>query len=171
LQLTALLAIFLGIFIASLEKGSFKIGKLKLARIPGLKDILTATLLAALWTVLWGNFVTDQKDWLAYAALMYGFMSIVILLLCAVQRINLAVLNSKTWKYFMLIGLSEVIAYLGVSFGYGLSSHTSVVAVLSAAFSIPTLFLAHYFLKERLLLHQYVAGAIIVGGIVFISFA
>lgn len=167
-QLACLAVLFVGIISISLDTESLALRKLKLSRIPGMNDILVASILAAFWTVLWGYFVSG-KDWLVYAAIMYVFMSITILLICAVQRINLAVLNRYTWKFFWLIGLAEVIAYVGVSGGYSLTTHTSIVAVLSAAFSVPTLLLAHIFLGERITKFQYSGVALVITGVVLLA--
>lgn len=169
-QFYALLVVFVGIIIMNLDYELFKLKKLKLAKLPGMKEMLTAVALATVWTVLWGNFVSG-KDWLVYAAIMYVFMSITILLICIFQRAKLNVLNGYTWKYFFLIGFTEVIAYVGVSFGYGLSSHTSIVAVLSAAFSLPTFILAYIFLKERVNVFQILGALSVVAGVVLVSMA
>lgn len=167
-QLACLALIFFGIISINLDQDSLAIKKIKIARMPGMKDILAATILASVWTVLWGHFVSG-KDWLVYASLMYGFMTITILLLCMIQRIKLSVLSKDTWKFFFLIGLSEVIAYVGVSLGYSLTSFTSIVAVLSAAFSLPTVVLAHLFLNERITKFQISGVVLVIAGVVLIS--
>lgn len=169
-QVYSLLVVFLGIVIMNLDQDSFKLKKLRLAKLAGMKEILIAVGLAALWTVLWGNFVSG-KDWLVYAAIMYVFMSLTILLICIGQRAKLNALNSYTWKYFFLIGFAEVIAYVGVSSGYSLSSHTSIVAVLSAAFSLPTFILAYVFLKERVNKFQVSGAFLVVTGVVLVTIA
>ena len=167
-QIVPLLIVFLGIIVMNTERDSFKMKKWKLAKIAGMREMLIAVACAALWTVLWGNFVSGQ-DWLVYAAIMYVFMSITIIGICVFQRARLNVLNGYTWKYFFLIGFSEVIAYVGVSLGYSLSSHTSIVAVLSAAFSLPTFALAYLFLKERINAFQVIGAALVVGGVILVS--
>lgn len=167
-QIVPLLIVFLGIVIMNTEKDSFKTKRLKLSKVAGLKEILIAVVGAAFWTVLWGHFVSG-RDWLVYASIMYVAMSLTILGICIFQRAKLNVLNNYTWKYFFLIGFTEVIAYVGVSLGYSLSSHTSIVAVLSAAFSLPTFALAYLFLKERINAFQVVGAALVVAGVVLVS--
>lgn len=163
-QLAVLAVVFIGIISISLDHESFKLRKLRLTKIAGLGDILSAVTLAALWTVLWGHFVSG-KDWLMYAALMYAYMSLTVLFLCWIQRVKLNVLDAKTLPYFMLIGITEVAAYIGISIGYSLTIHTSVVAVLSAAFSVPTLILAHVFLKEHITKLQLVGVVLVIVGV------
>ncbi len=148
-QLVAVLGVFIGILTVSLDEESFKLKRLKIAKLPGMAEALIGTLLAALWTVLWGHFLKG-KDWLLYAAIMFAFMSITTLAICWLQRLDLRIQDKAIWKYLVLIGLAEVAAYVGVSIGYSLTSHVSIVAVLSAGFSIPTFILAYLFLGERI---------------------
>lgn len=163
-QLLMLAVVFIGIISISLDEESFAIRRLKLRRLPGIREILLAALSAAFWTVLWGHFVTG-KDWLVYATIMYGFMTITIFILDWVQKINLKISDKKLWKYFFFIGAGEVVAYVGISIGYSLTSHTSIIAVLSAAFSVPTIILAHIFLGERITKLQKVGVALVIIGV------
>ncbi len=167
-SLVCLIVIFSGVFLASLDKESFALKRVKLTKIDGLKDILVATVLAAGWTVCWGNFVVD-RDWLVYAALMYGFMTLTTLIIIRAQRVSLTVLHKINWLWFLAIGASEVAAYVGVSLGYSLTSKTSIIAVLSAAFSIPTVILAHKFLKEGVTKFQTAGTFLIILGVVAIA--
>jgi drug/metabolite transporter (DMT)-like permease len=167
-SLFCLVIIFSGVFLASLNKESFALKRIRLAKIDGLKDILIATVLAAIWTVCWGNFVVD-KDWLVYAAIMYSFMTLTTLFIIRAQRVSLSILHKINWLWFLVIGASEIVAYIGVSLGYSLTSKTSIIAVLSAAFSIPTVILAHKFLKEGVTRFQTIGTFLIIIGVVAIS--
>lgn len=167
-QIICLAIVFAGILIASLDKESFKLKRVKFTKIAGLRDILAATVLAAFWTVCWGNFVVD-KDWLMYAGIMYAFMTVTTLIIISTQRVKLNVLHKVSWKWFLAIGVSEVAAYIGVSLGYSLTNKTSIIAVLSAAFSIPTIILAHRYLKERVTKFQTIGTFLIIIGVVAIS--
>jgi len=170
LMLFCLAVVFAGILLINLDQASFALRRLKFLRIPGMKEILAAVGLAAAWTVLWGHFVIG-RDWLSYAALMYLFMSVTILVLCRAQRVSLRVRDRTTFKFFLLIGIAEVAAYVGVSYGYSLTAHTSIVAVLSAAFSIPTVFLARAFLNERVTRLQLGGTALVIAGVVLVALA
>jgi drug/metabolite transporter (DMT)-like permease len=163
-QFATLALVFAGIIIISLDKESLALRKLKISKLPGLWEILLAVALAAFWTVLWGHFVMG-KDWLVYAALMYAFMTITIFIICLLQKTNLTVKDSTIWKFFLFIGAGEVIAYVGISIGYSLTTHTSIVAVLSAAFSVPTLILAHLFLHERITRLQMAGVCMVILGV------
>lgn len=168
LQILVLLLVFVGIMIINIDQESLALRKFKFLKIPGMKEILTAAAMASIWTVLWGHFVTN-KDWLVYASIMYVFMTLSILFISVIQKIKLNVLDSYTWKYFLLIGISEVGAYIGISLGYSATGHISIVAVLSAAFSVPTLILANIFLKERITKLQLLGVAVVISGVVLIS--
>jgi drug/metabolite transporter (DMT)-like permease len=167
-QAICLAVIFGGILLASLDKESFALKRLKFTKIKGLRDILVATVLAAFWTVSWGNFVVG-RDWFVYAAIMYAFMTLTILLMVSTQGVKLRVLHKVNWKWFLAIGISELTAYIGISLGYSLTNKTSIIAVLSAAFSIPTVILAHQFLKERVTLFQASGTLLIILGVIAIS--
>jgi len=52
-------------------------------------------------------------------------------------------------KFLFLMGLGEAVAYLAISWGYSKTTLTGVVALVSGAFSVPTVVLAYTFLKER----------------------
>ena len=71
--------------------------------------------------------------------------------------------------YVSLIGCCDAIAFAAVSYGFSATSHTSIVAVLSSTFSLPTLVLARVFLKERLAPSQKVAAGVFLVGIALVS--
>lgn len=160
--------IFVGVILINLDEPALHLKKLKLSKIEGLADILTAVVLATVWTVSWGRFVSG-KDWLVYAALMYLFMSVTILLIASISKVSLKVTDKTIWKYFFMIGLAEVVAYVGISVGFSITSHLSIVAVLSAAFSVPTVILAHLFLKEQITRLQLGGVTLVIIGVVLIS--
>lgn len=73
------------------------------------------------------------------------------------------------WKLLFLIGLFDGGAYLTLSWGFGATTFTSVVTMLSAAYSLPTLILARIFLKEKLTPNQWVGVLSIILGLVLLS--
>jgi uncharacterized membrane protein len=163
-----LLVVFLGILLISIDVGALRSRRVALVRIPGLKEVALATLLAAFWTVFWDQFIGGQ-DWLAYALLMYGFMTITLLIVAKAQQGTLAVPPRDLWMFLLLIGVCETVAYLAISLGYSRTSLTSVVALLSGAFSLPTIFLARAFLRERTTAVQTVGSFTVVLGIMLLA--
>lgn len=166
--LWGLITLFLGILFISSDFEALKSKRFSFAHIPGFKEIIFATILAAFWTLFWDKFV-GGKDWLSYAFFMYAFMTLTILVIAKGRRINLFVVKPSIWKFFFLIGLCETVAYLAISLGYSTTSLTSVIALLSGAFSLPTIILAYAFLKERISTLQTVGSFIIIVGIILLS--
>ncbi|MEX1112026.1 MAG: DMT family transporter [Candidatus Andersenbacteria bacterium] len=165
--LLGLAALFAGILLINVDIQALKSKRLNFASIPGFKEVALATIFATFWTLGWDRFVGGQ-DWLTYTFFMYAFMSIAILMFAMVRRINLLVIKPHIWKFLILIGFTETVAYAAISLGYSLTSLTSVVALLSGAFSLPTIILAWLFLRERMNLAQVVGSLITIGGIMLL---
>ena len=163
-----LLITFFGVFMLSVDFEGLKQRKINFAHIPGFREVACATVLAAIWTISWSRF-TAGKDWLSYTLCMYGFMTFGLLVYCFILRIKLAITNSSLWKFLFLIGFCEVIAYLGITLGYSSSLHTSVIALLSGGFSLPTIILARMFLKEKVTKTQTIGTILIIIGIMCLS--
>ena len=166
--LFALAGIFFGILLMNVDVRAFSLRKINFNNVPGFVEVLVAMVMASLWTLLWDRFI-GGRDWLAYSFLMYLFMTIAILVVCFIKHINIFVIPRGVYKFLFFVGLFEVVAYVGISIGYSKTGFTSVVALLSGAFSLPTIILAQVFLKEKITKVQIVGAAIIISGIVFIS--
>ncbi|SRR6266481_901628 len=164
----ALVVVFVGIVLMNIDPSALRMQKLAVIKVPGFREVLIATLLAAIWTVLWNQFI-GGKDWVVYALVMYLFMTIALLVYAAVVKTNLRFSNHSMWVYLLLIGATEVFAYLAISLGYSATNLTSVVALLSGAFSLPTIILARLFLKERVSRLQTIGSLVIIGGIMLVS--
>jgi drug/metabolite transporter (DMT)-like permease len=167
--LVGIVTTFVGILILNLDGEALKKGSINFLVVPGFIEVASAAVLAAIWTLGWDRFV-NGTDWLSYATYMYLFMSAALLLYVAVRRIKL-VMQPHLWKYVFLIGLFEMGAYVAISWGFGSTSHTSVVALLSSAFSLPTIFLARVFLREKTTRLQAIGSLVIIAGIVLLFVA
>jgi uncharacterized membrane protein len=163
-QWLALVALFAGIMAISLDARALAGGKIHWARVAGLPEVITATAVAALWTLGWNSFI-EGRDWIVCAGLMYVFMTATILTVACSRRDNLVLKQINLWPFMALIGLCETLAYCAISFGYSLTTRTSVVALVSGAFSLPTIVLARVFLNERVTTVQGTGIAMIVGSI------
>lgn len=164
----SLVVIFAGILLLNIDIPALRDRRLNFSHVPGFRQIGLATILATIWTLGWKSFITGQ-DWLMYSMFMYLFMTIALLAFAWLRKIKLTVGKANLWKYLVLIGATEMGAYLSISWGYGATSMTSVVALLSGAFSLPTIVLARAFLKERATRVQLFASILIVAGIVLVS--
>ncbi|MDQ3014606.1 MAG: DMT family transporter [bacterium] len=164
-----LTAIFIGILLVSIDFKALKHKRrVSFTHIPGFKEVVIATIFAAVWTLFWDIFL-GGSDWLSYTLYMYSFMTIAIIIIAIVRGINLLKIKSGMWVYLILIGAFEIVAYLAIAWGYSTTNKTSIVALLSGAFSLPTVILARLFLKEKITTNQTVGGLIIVTGIILLS--
>ena len=164
----ALLLVFTGVMALNLDLGELRQRRLGILKVPGFTEIATATLLATLWTLGWDQFVSG-RDWLAFAAAMYVFMTISLLAYAGFHRLSLGFAEPGAWKFLTMIGICEVGAYIAVSWGYEATLHTSIVALVSGACALPTIFLAKIFLKEQTTRLQTIGGVLIVTGIVLLG--
>lgn len=164
----SLVVIFTGILLLSLDTQSLKHKRINLNRIPGLKEVAMAALLAAFWQLYWDKFV-GGADWVVYTLLMYAFMTLTAFVFAKVKKVNLKIPKKSLWKFLVLIGLGEVVAYLALTLGFSATPYTSIVIVLSGAFSLPTILLARLFLKEKVSTIQTIGSLVIIAGVVILS--
>ena len=167
-RLVSLLVIFAGVILISTDPTALGLRRIKLNHVPGLKEVGLGTILAAVWTLSWAKFVNGQ-DWLSYALFMYTFMTIAAYVFSRFMKVKLEVVKSNLFVFLALIGIGEVIAYLAISMGYSATPLTSVVALISGAFSLPTIVLARIFLKEKVTNVQTIGTLVIIFGIIFLS--
>ena len=142
--------------------------KIVFTKVPGFFEIAAATILAAVWTLGWNSFV-HGADWLSYAMWMYFAMTATLLLYAYFKKISLKVTVPGVWKYLALIGFLEMLAYIAISWGYGATSAVAIVAVLSGAFSLPTIIGARTWLKERTTSIQLWGSLCIIIGVVLLA--
>lgn len=163
----ALIIIFAGIILLNIDTQALLNKRLNLTHVPGLKEVGLAALLAAFWQLYWDKLV-EGKDWVLYTLMMYTFMTITAVAVAKIKRVNLSV-PKGLWKFIVLIGLGEVVAYLALTLGFSVTTFTSIVILLAGAFSLPTLILAHFFLRERVTVVQRVGSIVIILGIMILS--
>lgn len=159
--------IYAGILLLNLDMQALLSRRFKVWS-PGLIEIGSASLLAAFWTVGWDRFV-GGKDGFAYALYMYGFMTVASLVIAKQQRVKLREAKPGVWKFLVLIGVGEIVAYTAITIGFSQTSHTSIVAILSGSFSLPTIVLAYLFLKERLSEVQIMGALALLAGVALVS--
>jgi len=166
----SLMILFIGIILMNLDSKALIKGKISFIKTPGLVEVIIATVLAAIWTILWSDFV-DHRDAFTYSFYMYFIMTAAIVLWCLFKRVKLISSNDNGWAYCVFIGLLECTAYIAVSTGYRWTHYTSIVALLSGAFSLPVVILSRIFLWEIPTRIQYIGIALVIIGIVLLSFS
>lgn len=147
LEIAALIALFLGIVALSLGPASDPSTR-RLWKAPGLALTLAATVAAAAWTLGWNQAVAHRDPFLS-AAIMYAFMT-VLFVAAALAKGGMSPLRPPMAVAVTGIGIGEAVAYLAITWAYSRSSATSITALLSGAFSLPTIVLARIWLNERL---------------------
>jgi drug/metabolite transporter (DMT)-like permease len=168
----AFAVVFLGVLLINGDRESLSwvLGrKREHARIgiPGLKEILLAICLYSAWLIALDRFV-EGRDWVPLLLVIRVFSALSLFCYARVWKIPLRVAKPPAWKYLLLIGLFDVAAFAAVTLGFSETAHASVVAMLSGAFSLPTILLAHLFLKERMTRTQAIGSMVSVGGVVLV---
>jgi drug/metabolite transporter (DMT)-like permease len=139
-------------------------------KVAGIGEVGGAMLIYSLWLVLLDRLLIGHS-WVFIILVIRTFSVITLLFYAIAKGHSLVVRDKSLWKFLVAIGLFDVAAYSFVAYGFSHTSNLSVVAVLSAAFSVPTIILAHIFLKERATRLQILATVVIIIGIVLVSLA
>lgn len=137
--------------------------------VKGLPQAAVALVSFAIWFPFWDNLVSKSNSWLTLLIGLRVSNTLFIYLFTKYKSITLEVKETKIIRWLILMGLFDVGAYLALTWGYGESSYTSVVSMLSAALSVPTLILARVFLKEKLTITQWIGITIIIGSLVLMA--
>ncbi len=168
-RVLALAVIFVGVLSLSIDVKGLRSKRINFVQTPGLKEVGLAAILAAIWTLSWDRFV-GGKDFLMYALFMYAFMTLAAFGMSRIMKTKLSIRRqSGAWIFMVFIGICEVVAYLSISLGFSVTSFTSIVALISGAFSLPTIILAHIFLKERVNVIQRAGTFIIIAGVIILA--
>jgi len=166
-HLSTLQTVSVGLVMVSVVLVALDLTKLRktkrLVLISGVKQGLIASFG---WGVSLFLLVKASND-LGWFLPAYTFRLVAILFLVVLsffQRKTLKIPNfSKNIFYLIPVGFFDISAFFSYSFGV-LSEYASIVATVSGAFTIITVFLALIFLKERLNLNQLTGiGGVILG--------
>jgi drug/metabolite transporter (DMT)-like permease len=161
--------IFTGIMLTSIDfKEVKKDGFDKKDLVKGVPEALIGVVLFSIWFPFWDNFVSGG-NWLVLVILLRSVITLFLFGVTKVSKLSIVVKDSQVVKWLMIIGLLDAIAYLTLTWGYGVTSYTSLISVLSATFSLPTLLLARIFLKEKLQLSQWGGIALILLGLALLG--
>lgn len=136
--------------------------------VKGLKEIFFAVFIFSLWLVSLDRFIIGL-NWVPILLAIRIISSLSLFFYSKVKKIDLKIKDNSLWKYLIIIGIFDILAFASVTFGFSNTSHISVVAMLSGAFSLPTIFLARIFLREETTRTQLVGSLIIIIGIVIVS--
>ena len=169
LRIIAIVVVFAGVLLMSTDlKDLRKFFKKRNKKIDGLRDVLSGMIVYSFWLVLFDHFI-NGKDWIPFllAIRICGASSIYIY--AKIRHQSLRIKIPALWKFLIMIGLFDVFAFSSLSYGFSHTHLTSVVAVLGATFSLPTVLLARVFLREKVSTAQYAAIGVILAGVALVS--
>ncbi|HEX3898343.1 MAG TPA: DMT family transporter [Mycobacteriales bacterium] len=161
--------IFIGILVMVADPADLRHSLRGPGAAAGVGDVLLAMLVFSGWLVLWDHFLRS-RSWLPATLVMRGVAAVTVIAIAIASGRSLRVAR-RLWLPLAAVGACDVGAYSALSYGFSHSTLGSVVALLSGAFSLPTLVLARIFLKERLTARQGLAAAVIIGGVALVAAA
>lgn len=136
----------------------------------GMPQVFAAAVAFGLWIALLDRFL-GTRDWVLLLLLVRATTTLAVAVYARATGQSLAIqLNDRglVWSA-AAVGVCDTAAYAAVSYGLANTTHTAIVAVLSATFSLPTMLLARAFLRERIALSQKFAAAVILAGVALVS--
>ncbi|HZL08090.1 MAG TPA: EamA family transporter, partial [Candidatus Dormibacteraeota bacterium] len=137
-------------------------------RLEGLTEVIMAMIGYSFWLLYLDKFL-NGKQWLFYLLIIRSIAVLTLGAYAAAKRTSLRFKDTGLWKFLVCIGVFDVAAYSFVSYGFSHSRYPSVIVVLSATFSLPTMLLAYLFLKEKIKPFQLAAALTILCGVVLIT--
>jgi drug/metabolite transporter (DMT)-like permease len=170
LRWLALAIIFFGIITMSTDIRDFKKSLRARGRMGGVPEVLIAMVIFSFWLAFWGHYVSVEH-WVFYVLTLRAIAVATLLVYAGLKHLTLwpRQITKLIWP-LVLIGFFDVMAYAAVTWGFGATPFISVVALLSGAFSLPTLLLARAFLNEKLNRMQGLSVAAIIVGIIMVTF-
>ena len=167
----AFLIVFIGIVLINGGASIFNslMGKEKMlqGKVEGLKEILCAICFYSVWLIALDRFINGSY-WVPFLLVIRIFSTLALLAYAAWKKKKLLFADKGLWKFLLLVGTFDVAAFGFVAYGFSATRFTSVVAMLSAAFSIPTIILARIFLKERTTTAQTIGSIIVILGVMLL---
>jgi drug/metabolite transporter (DMT)-like permease len=167
--LVLLLITFLGILLTSLN---FKQLKKDLADTKaiskGIPHALFAVLLFSFYMPFWDNVVSAGQSWIGLLLILRIFIALFVFVFAKLKSIKITTKNISVKKWLVAMAVLDVLAYTALTWGYSESTYTSIVSMISAALPVPTLILAHIFLKEKLEKTQWLGVTLIIGSLILI---
>lgn len=165
-----LVLIFAGIIITSIDFVELKkYGIRKEDFSKGVPEAILGALLFSIWFPFWDK-LSGGQDWLVLVLILRVISSLFLLTWLKLSNKPVMVKDKTVFGWLAVIGLLDAVAYTALTWGYGVTSYTSIIIVLSATYSVPTLILARIFLKEKLLKPQIIGIILILLGIGLLAF-
>ena len=170
-KILTLSIIILGILSTSLDIKSLRNMKGDKKTSQGIPEALFCMLLFGISFPFWGIFM-NQSGWIILIILVKLIISLAIktyAMMLPKAGISTKNRSSIPWAWIFGIALFEAIGFGGVSWGFSVTSDTtSTIVAISSAYSVITVLLAFFLLKERLRSNQYIGIGLIITGVILI---
>ncbi|MBA7660190.1 hypothetical protein ES703_68190 [subsurface metagenome] len=167
---------FLGTILVAFQPQGLK-NKLSLKNLSkGVPEVLASMIMFGFFFPCWDWFLEYQERGLVSSVILLRVIAVISLVVfiyitAKIKKTSteIGVRGKNIWVWLVLIGLFDALAVIFTAWGYRFTSITSVIAMLSAAFSLPTVILARIFLKEKLAFGQTIGVIGIIGGLIILA--
>lgn len=171
LQIPALVLIMVGITLVSINFKELFSKSHEISIFSGVRETLLAAFLFGAFFWPMSEYSTEHADWILVSFITKVVAIVAIILISYFNKEGLRV-EAPTKRLTVLVvavGILEAIAILGASFGISLGD-AIIVAPISSALTVVTVFLAMIFLNEKISKLQALGIAITICGIVLTGF-
>lgn len=161
---------FVGIVLTSIELQS-QTKKQKKATTRGVVLAGLGALLFSFWYPMWDLFVSREGGSLDLVFFLRIGVSLLLFAWLVVTRELKLFVSKNRWSMvgLAIAGLGDACAYYALSIGYELGSNPNITTMFGSAYSLPTLFLARFILRERLNRFQYIGVVLLLVGVMLIA--
>lgn len=165
LQIPAIILLFLGVTIVSVNLNDLRHGTVSLLR--GVKESLAASVIFGIFYWPLNEYIVEKYNWLSVGFITKFTAVIIVWLITKFKKQSLQI-KKRTAKLYILIaaiGMLEAIGVLSVTFGQAYGDGI-LVAPISSSLTVVTVALAMIFTKERITKMQALGILMVVSGIV-----
>ncbi len=166
MQISAIIVTVIGIMLVSFKYKD--LAKLNLKKfLPGVpEDIVSMAFWGVNFVII--GFLVSQFNWFVPIFFLRLFTVLFLFGSTGAKKERITFHTKKVIPWLILIGLFDVMAFVG--FGLGVNSeYVSIVSPVAASFPLVTVILARVFLKEKLDLNQIIGFVGILIGLVILS--
>lgn len=163
----ALCTMFAGIILSGVDLRAIRRVKFPVWSVSGFPEIAIAVACFSVWLATYGHFVAAQ-DWILSLVVVRAALLPVVGVYAFASRVSIPT-DRRLWPILAGIGVCDVAGFSSLTAGLSLTDHVSIVAMVSGAFSLPTIVLARVLLKEQATGWQTAGGLITVASVMLLA--
>ncbi len=163
--------IFIGILLINGDPFDFWLlirGKKTKLNIKGLPEIILAVCLNALNVIILDHLLSGT-NWIPVIVIIRLLSIFSLYCYAKITNKNILFSQKDAKKLIFFIGFLDIAAVSCVAYGLSMSSYTSIVAMLSSAFSLPVIIIGYFLLREKITIIQMIGCIVTVAGIMLLS--